>query len=162
MSLKIRIALSFMIVLIFAVACVMHKPIFFSADYHEQEITRTMAVFYGDFPEAEVRQAVSQAVDEFYRETNIKADVQFYRRVFWVSREFYAMSAQVFELYPEHSIPADWVLMIYKKTPLEYFMMVFVGSVDGLAEVGGHWALVNRLKSDLIIHEMYHLGCGIQ
>ena len=121
-----------------------------------------MAVFFGDYPEAEVKNTVTKAVDEFYQRTNIRPVVGFYRRVDWESREYYAMSKQVFALYPDGVIPARWVLMIYRKTPLEWFLLVWFGNVEGLAEAGGHWAMVNRLSVNLIVHELYHLGWRIQ
>ena len=146
-------------------SCVTAKPFFFAAERQEKELIVPMMVFYGDYEEAEVKDTVQAAVVDFALRTRIVADVIEYRHMDWQSREMYAMMQQCAELYPNLEIPARWVLMIYKKTPLEWVLMLFIGNVHGAAEAvegGGHWAFVNRLSSDLIVHELYHLGWRIK
>ena len=154
--------MKYLILCLLLTSCATTKPFFFSAERQDKEIVIPMAVFFGDYQEAEVKNTVTKAVDEFYQRTNIRPVVGFYRHVEWESREFYAMSKQVFALYPDGVIPARWVLMIYKKTPMEWALLSLIGNVEGLAEAGGHWAMVNRLSVSLIVHELYHLGWRIQ
>lgn len=135
------------------------KPFFWAADHHEQPVTRTLTVLYDDYAEADVIATVSEAAQEFAQRTNIHVDVVEYRQMDWQNHDIYKMSDQALQLYPGKLIPSDWVLMIYRRTPLEIVFRYAVGwCPKGMAEAGGHWALVSELDKKLIIHEWYHLG----
>lgn len=137
------------------------KPFFWAADHHSRPIQRTLTVLYDDYAEADVIGVVSEAAQEFASRTNIHLNVVEYRRIDWETHEMYRMSWQAVQLYPNKLIPSDWVLMVYKRTPLEIAMRYMLGVTLGAAEVGGHWAFVSKLDSDLIVHEWYHLGWRI-
>lgn len=153
--------LMFLIIMFLLCGCVSTKPFFFAADKQEKEVNVVMGVFYDDFEEKEVMETFTVATKEFYKRTNINVTIKWFKHVDWESRDMYKMSNQVCNMYPDGVVPASWVFMIYKKTPLEWFLILFVGNVEGAAEAGGHWAFANRLSSDLIIHELYHLGWKI-
>jgi hypothetical protein len=122
-----------------------------------------MTVFYGDYEEGETMAAVEEAVVEFAKRTNIYVNVLEYRHMDWESRDGNRMGEQVTQLYPDSVGPTNWALMIYCKTKLEWVFQFLTGfSVEGLAQVGGSFCMVNRLKPKLIVHELYHLGYGIE
>jgi hypothetical protein len=142
--------------------CVSTKPWFFTAEKQDKRVDRIMVVLYDDFSEDDVIATVNSATKEFVERTNIQINVIEYRQIKWQSHNMFDMSNQALEAYPNHSIPAHWVLMIYRKTPLEWVLMFLIGNVEGAAEAGGNWAFVNRLSPHLIIHELYHLGWKIK
>ena len=143
-------------------SCATTKPFFFAAKVQPEPVVVTMTVVYGDYNEPDVVDAVQAAVVDFALRTRIIVDVVEYRRVEWQSREFGAMSRQALAEFGGR-IESPWVLMIYRKTPLEWFMLFMTGAnVEGMGEAGGHWAFVNRLSPSLITHELYHLGYGIE
>ena len=136
------------------------KPWHYAVSVQPGPVVVTMTVVYGDYDEQEVVDAVQAAVVDFAYRTRIIVDVVEYRRVDWQSREFSAMARQSVDELGGY-ISSQWVLMIYRKTPLEWFLMFWVGNVEGMAEAGGHWAMVSDLDRDLIVHEWYHLGWRI-
>ena len=152
--------LLFLCLLILA-GCATTKPIFFAAKVQPEPVVVKLTVVYGDYNESDVVDAVQAAVVDFALRTRIIVDVVEYRRVEWQSREFGAMSRQALAEFGGR-IESPWVLMIYRKTGLEWVLMVFIGNVEGMAEAGGHWAFVNRLSPSLITHELYHVGYGIE
>lgn len=138
------------------------KPRFYAADYHNQPIQRTLTVLYDDYSEVDVIGTVSEAAQEFAQRTNIHVNVVEYRQMDWQSHDIYKMADQALQLYPGKLIPSDWVLVIYRRTPLEIVFRYAVGwCPKGMAEAGGHWAMVSELDKKLIIHEWYHLGWRI-
>ena len=149
----------FLCLLILA-GCASTKPFFFAAKVQPEPVVVKMTVVYGDYNEPDVVDAVQAAVVDFALRTRIIVDVVEYRRVKWQSSEFGAMSRQSMAEFGGR-IETQWVLMIYRKTGLEWFLIFWVGNVEGMAEAGGHWAFVNRLSQSLITHELYHLGYNI-
>ena len=154
------------IVCLLSFGCISQKPFFFAAQHQANPVNVSLGVFYDDFSTDEVRSVVADAADEFYRQTNIRPTIEYYQKMDWEARELTKMSEQVVAMYDRNLPTTWWVLMIYKKTPLEWVLLFLIGNVEGGAEVekkgGGRWMFVNRLNSDLIIHEMYHLGYGIE
>ena len=138
------------------------KPWHYAASVQSEPVVVKMTVVYGDYDEQDVVDAVQAAVVDFAYRTRIIVDVVEYRRVDWQSREFGAMSQQSLDEFGGR-IETPWVLMVYRKTLLEWFMLLMTGAnVEGMGEAGGHWAFVNRLSPSLIVHEFYHLGYGIE
>lgn len=156
-----RLLLLLILCLLLAGCGVSTKPWLYAANHHDQPIYRTLTVLYDDYPEADVVGVVSEAAQEFASRTNIHVNVVEYRRIDWDTHDMYKMSWQAVQLYPGKVIPSDWVLMIYRRTPLEIVLRYALGVIEDAAEVGGHWAFVSRLAPNTIIHEWYHLGYGV-
>jgi len=123
-------------------SCASTKPWHYAAEVQPEPVTITMTVVYGDYDESDVVDAVQAAVVDFAYRTRIIVDVVEYRRVEWQSREFAAMSRQSLDEFGGR-IETQWVLMVYRKTMLEWFMLFMTGAnVEGMAEPGGHWLQV--------------------